>query len=316
MSLDLSWSSFNKLTPLMLATFAGLIFSGCTITNLQRVEVESAPVQQAVRIADPSPDGELYARGFLSFNQDNRLQTQVRQHTEVNARGVFEVEESSRGGYIERAGVNTFPFRGDNFVWDLPEWEGGVELEFPFSESMVLSGGVGMAELDNSYQMNQTLAVGFLQESRNWASRVDFGVAFQQSRFNVEAVRGRDLGYSGDADRRIEILSFEDRGRYANPSVGFTLNSKNRGPALNYFFNYTLGRQTFYDVKDQFLFESGNEQFDFKYTESYNALSAGLYSNIVENGRVLFGFRWMKYADDRDQLALFKLFVQYDIRLQ
>lgn len=298
----------------LLVVLVGFIFSGCTITNLQRVAVDAPAVQHPVRITDAPQRGQLVTRGFLSYNQDPLQLTQIDQHTEVNARGVYEVEAiEGESGFIERAGVNVFPFRGDNFEWQVPAWQGGMEMEFPFSGGMAVTGGLGFSEMGSSYQMSQSLGLGFLFDSQTWGSRLDFNLNFQQSHFDVEAVRGRDKFNREDSDRRVTFLSFDDTDRYTNPSVGFTMNSKRNEWPVNYYFNYTLGRQTFYDVKNEFLFESGVEGFDFRYSESYNALTAGIYSNVADHGRMLLGLRWMKFTDERNQLALFKFFVQYDI---
>ena len=229
---------------------------------------------------------------------------------------MYEVEQQGNSNtYIERAGVNTFPFRGDNFTWHLPDWQGGLEVEFPLSPGVAVTGGLGFAELENTYQMTQGLGLGFMFESTTWASRFDFGLAFMQSRYSILAVRGRDDDPGRDIDRTVTFLEIEKSDRYTNPTFGFTFNSKQPDWPINYFFNYSLGRQTFYDVQDEFLFESSNRVFDFKYSEAYNALAAGLYSNITPHGRLLVGFRWTKYMDDRDQLGLTKLLIQYDVRL-
>ena len=136
-----------KYVPLALI----IITQGCTITNIQQVEVDAAPIQQAIRISEQPRKGALFARGFLSRNNEESLETQVAGHTDVNQNGVFEVEsmgESNR--FLERSGVNVQRFRGDNFAWNVPELQGGIELEWHATPFLALVGGLGLSEQGRS----------------------------------------------------------------------------------------------------------------------------------------------------------------------
>ncbi len=292
-----------------------MLTAGCAVTNLQQVEVNTPAVQQPVRITDNPTKGDLTARGFFSYTQDQEVHTRIREHTSVNADGVYEVEELSGNRYLERAGVNVYPFKGNNFDWNVPGWQAGIELELPASETMAITGGLNFAESNTSVQLNQQLGLGFFFDADSWAYRFDFNLAFQQSRYNMLAVRGRDQVGRIDQDRQVTFIQIEDSDRYANPSFGVTFNSKYSNRPVNYFFNYTLGRQTFYDVKEDFLFDGGSYGADFRYSEAYNTIAAGIYTNVSRYGRMVLGFRWTKFMDEQDQIALFKLFVQYDVRM-
>ena len=306
----------RSITYVLLITF--LITQGCTITNIQQVEVEAPPLNQAVRINEQPSQSALFARGFLSKNEEGLLETQIAGHTDVNQNGVFEVESLDEPNrYIERAGVNVQRFRGDNFSWNVPEWQGGLELEWQPAPFLALIGGVGMSELEERTQIRQNAGVGLLFGSEAVAARLDFGMHYYQSRYRILAVQGHEQSFGGDMTRVIDLFEIEHKDPYRNASLGLTLNGRHPGRLVNYFFNYTMGRQTFYDVSDEFFFlESGQQKrFDYRYSEHYNAFAAGLFISVSDNNRFVLGGRWTKYNDEMDKVAFFNLFAQYDIRL-
>ena len=244
---------------LQCTALAGLfLVSGCTVTSLQQVEVDAPAVQQPIRITENTEKGNLIARGFFAYNQDQQVQTQIREHTLVNEEGVFEVEEGAGPNvFIEREGVNVYPFRGNNFTWSVPDWQAGIELELPLSDGASFTGGLGFADGRTTTQLNQQLGLGLFFNVDNWGYRFDFNLAFQQSRYNMEAVQGYQTEWRGGRDREVRFIFIDDNDRYTHPSFGVTLNSKYTDRPINFFFNYTLGRQTFYNVKDHFEIESG-----------------------------------------------------------
>ena len=299
--------------------FAGLVITqGCTITNIQQVDINAAPLQQTVRITEQPGSGELFARGFVLSNLEDPLQTQIEGHTDVNQNGVFEVEEhDSPYRFLERDGVNVRPFRGDNFTWNVPQFQGGLELEWQPAPALALYGGVGFSEIDEQTQISQNAGLGLLFGSETVAARLDLGVLFYQSRYRIVAVQGHEEPFRGGGTRVIELFELENKDQYNNATLGFTLNSRHTDRPINYFFNYTVGRQTFYDVRDEFFFiESGQQrQFDYRYSESYNAFAAGLFASMRNSNRFVLGARWTKYNDEKDQVSFFNFFAQYDIRL-
>ena len=140
---------------------------------------------------------------------------------------------------------------------------------------------------------------------------------YYQSRYRILAVQGHEQSLGRDMTRIVDLFELEGKDPYRNASVGLTLNGRRAERPVNYFFNYTLGRQTFYDVQDELFFlESGQQkQFDYRYAENYNAFAGGLFVNIQDNNRFVLGARWTKYNDEMDKVSFFNLFAQYDIRL-
>ena len=295
-----------------------IITQGCTITNIQQVEVDAAPIQQAVRINEEPNKGALFARGFLSKNNQGPLETQVAGHTDVNQNGVFEVEALDEPyRFLERSGVNVRKFRGDNFAWNVPEWQGGVELEWQAAPFLALVGGLGLSEQDDRTEIRQNAGLGLLFGSETVAARLDFGMHYYQSRYRILAVQGHEESFRSDMTRIIDLFEIEGNDPYRNASLGLTLNGRDPNRKVNYFFNYTMGRQTFYDVRDELFFiESGQQQqFDYRYAENYNAFAGGLFVNMPDNNRLVLGGRWTKYNDEMDKVSFFNLFAQYDLRL-
>lgn len=307
-----------KTWPSSVAFFVlSISLQGCIprITNLQEIEVNTPPKRDSIRITENKKSADVEVRSFFSINKEKALKTKTPGHTLVNSEGIYEVEGvPDETIFIERAGVNTQPFEGDNFFWHVPEMQFGFDLDFALTSGFALTGGLSYANINERDFWSPNFGFALFNELQTWAWRIDMNMKFHQSSFTAEVIKTKERRLRGNETREVSFLTIQDKDNLSNPTIMLTLNTRKQEWPLNLFVNYTAGRQTFYDVERDFetIF---NEPAVFRYSEPYNTFSAGVFRTFSRNGRLLFGVRITKYTDEKSQLSLPDAFVQYDFRL-
>lgn len=302
--------------PILGALIFVLPFIGCTstVTSLQEVEVSSMPNRSSIRITENRKPQSLEVRANASFNKSKVYETYNDGHTDVNQYGKFEVEPVQGEQYfLEREGVNTEIFSGNNVRWLIPNWQGSLDIDLKTSENFALTGGVHYSELDGNAYWGENIGIAFLGESERYGYRLDFNGRFNQSKILAEVVI-RDEEFT-NGTRSVWFLNESFDADYFNFGMMFTLNTKNRDWLLNFFFNYSLAWQTLYNIDKEDFKRSRGEYDNFNYSESYHTLSAGIYKTIAEGGRIIAGARLMKYTDKKNNFTMPDFFVQYDFIL-
>lgn len=288
-----------------------------TVTNLQTVEVSGPTNGYAIPITDHKQAFKPDIRLSVSVNNSQTLDSRLEGHTDVNAEGVFEVEEvPGEIFYLERAGVNVFPFDDDNFLWITPKWQTQVELDLPLSNHFALSGGFSYAAIEGQDFWGYQLGMGIFGEGNSFGWRLDSRLNFQETHFQATLVRAEDIPLTGDRTRRVMFFDYQKKDSYSNGAFLFTLNSRRPDWPLNLFLNYTLGSQTLFDARTEIiLFHLNRDAADFKYTETYHSVALGVYKNIHSGGRFLLGMRITHYTDENSRLTIPNAFLQYDLTL-
>ena len=123
---------------------SSISFVGCGTSTLyvQSLDVR-APLHQPPLFT--TPDSTTFeARVVTHYSQTGgpwRLPGRISNHTNVNARGIYEIDSVLNVGgytYIERAGVNSHRYRGSNFTWSLPRSSLSLHLDMPISNNASL----------------------------------------------------------------------------------------------------------------------------------------------------------------------------------
>jgi len=294
--------------------FIYCIFSvGCSVTSLQRVELEGMPAKRPPRITEKGRKaGDFEVRGFLSKNVHTELKTQVPEHTNVNADGEFEVEPIDGTRFREREGVNIFKFDGDNFVWQAPEWQGGIELDFPISHGVALTGLLSYATINDTEYWNRAFGVGFFNDVENWSWRIDLNLGFSSTSSTAQIVQS-ERSFGDDGIRHVRFFEARDENRYHNFALIFTANTNRPNSAADLFFNYSLGWQRLYDYREDFP-EAGITGRGIEFTPTVNVFSGGIFFDAFNTGRLVLGGRITLFSDE-GEFSMPDLFVQYDFKL-
>jgi hypothetical protein len=303
---------------------ASQMFLGCvtqTESLLQEVYVDGIPIRHPIKITENREAGNVNIRANLSFNNNNKLNTQGEKHTRVNEHGVFQIEEVPGEKYfLEQEGVNIFDFEGENVHWNIPDVQTRVEFDIAASRNFAVSVGLNYSKINEKVFWGESIGFAFWGEKKNWGYRFDVNLHFYKMGLSAEYA----VIEATDFPRRV-IFIFEDRtDDFKDLSFGYTMNTNRRDWLINVFFNYTLGWQTLYDFRSDairnvsltFPFLNPSEIYDrFEFFEAYHSFSAGLYKNIFDMGRIVFGARYTNYTDTKDQLFTPDYFIQYEIVL-
>jgi len=313
----------NNIILKMLFLFSGILIIltiGCspTVTNLQTVEVSGPPHRHLIRITENKKEGDFEIHSQISFNQQNKLKTKTEGHTDVNRFDVYELEPIPESSYYrEHAGVNIYPFERDNLIWTIPGWQCGIDLDLAMSDKMAITGGVDFAKIYEDYFWGQNIGIGFFEESETWAWRFDFLWKFQQMFFDAELVITEDKPLRYGETRNVLFKYYSEMKYNRNFSTLLTFNSVRNDWPINFFSNFGIGTQTFYDASTKFnIVLLNTDAANFRYSRLYYVLNFGIFANLTQNRRVLFGMGLIKYDDEKGQLLVPNAFIQYDFKFK
>lgn len=295
-----------------------LSYTGCTVTQpkLQNVDFYGEAHKNTIKITKDEDAGDFTFRGMAAFNGKDKLSSQVNGHSKVNSKGVFEVEPvKGETYYIERSGVNTYAFEGENLHWTLPELQSMIELEYNLSSSSAIYGGVTYTKAGGRDLYGYNGGIGFFKEQNTWAIRFDLAGKYHETYVNIDYVQIEDIDLSNNESRKVYFFNADEIDHFFNMNMAFTLNTRRSDWPINVFFNYTLGAQHFYTmelVPDISL----TYMEDFKFSCSYNSFSAGIYREMKDDlGRLIIGARYTNYTDPDNDFINPDYFIQLDFNL-
>lgn len=309
---------------LILIIVISVLFFGCTVSTttpkLQSSNQFSAVNNNTIKITKDESAGDFNLRLNVTKNRDTRLKTKIDGHTKVNEFEIYEIEPVEGEDYfIERAGINSKEFTGNNFQWNIPELQTALEIEINVTENFSLYGGTTFADIDQVDFNNFNFGMGFFREEKNWAIRFDIGGTYYETKTEINYVRVEDKPFTGDVTRRVFFFNETQNEKFFDLNLGVTVNSRNSDWFVNGFINYTFGQQKFIDMEltpvtfYDWLKSSENKKFE--YDETYHSLAFGLYKEIESLGSLIGGVRLNKYTDAKGNLFTPNYFLQFDFQL-
>ncbi len=301
--------------------FIAYLITGCSSSDayLQSMNVETNPIRHSIRITENRQKNDIIIKPFFSFNNNKTLKTNSEQHTNVNDAGIYEVQKINGQNYFsETGGINTNDFTGENLFWSLPDWQGGADIDFAASNSFALTGGFNLSKINERYLMDENIGIAFFKESESWAWRFDVNLKYTETAntYQFALVESKDIT-SGET-RKVYLVDDNTKDNFWNFAFLYTINSRRRDWPLNYFFNFGIGWQKFYDLnvdKESLNISGSYSNNDLNYNLNYLSFAAGIYKNIFDNGRLVLGIRFTKYNDKEGKLFIPDMIVQYDFVL-
>jgi hypothetical protein len=256
----------------------------------------------------------------IALNNRYNLNTQVDKHTSVSSKGVYEVEPVDGESYLlERAGVNIYDFKGNNFSWSLPQVQASLNADIALAKHFAVFFGGSVSEIHSKVYAGFNGGFGFLFEGENAGLRFDLGVDYYETSYDAQVVKYEDVELKGNDTRNVYLGNVSKKEKYTNLNFAVCFNTKNRDWLLNYFLNYAYGNYTFYDFNNTedvktgiFYSDDPNKGVNSIPVSQY---ALGAYKNINENIRAIAGFGVTKYHDHKKNLVIFDSFVQFDFML-
>lgn len=287
---------------------AVLVFasSGCSSYKLQTAQIDGAPAKNPIKITENREAYSFVANTYLSVNEKRTLSANIDGHSDVNAYGVYQLNPvQGEKYYTEPANVNNFPFKGNNFFWNIPSVQGGFDIDLALSKHFSINGGLSLSAVNDRNLYGKRVGIAFFTQGQNSAARFDVGLKYQDFFYDVEYIEQMDkLFYEND--KVVYLHHYVDKNSEANLYFSLTLNSVNK--PLDYFLNISFGNQSFFSF-------SPRGDFDIlppiEHSTGYASISLGFFRRISEESRIIIGARYSTY-DETGKTSFPDFFIQHD----
>lgn len=307
----------NKILFFLFSFVLTIIHIGCatTVSNFQEAEVFGPQINNTVKITQNKKRGDIDLNLNFSLNNVSSLSSSVDGHSLVNSNNIYQLEPVEGEEYfLEYGKVNIFEFEGENIIWEIPKIHSLINVDLALSNHFGITAGVNYSQYKNEDYWGNNIGIAYFNLTNSWAYRFDAILSFQDMRFNSTYVTAEDKILSSSETRKVYIITDEKKEKYGNVSFMFTINSNEDEWPVNVFFSYKVGSQTFYETSvDKILFDTRIGDFD--YEESFQAFSLGIYQDVFDFGRLILGYKYTTYSDQKNNFSIPQAFVQYDFRI-
>ncbi|MGE5457909.1 MAG: hypothetical protein ACM3RX_06105 [Methanococcaceae archaeon] len=281
-------------------------YTGCTPTVvkeeifLQSVNVAGPINHPPILITGKDQGKKITVSPKFIFNNSREVKARVNS-SRVNSSGFFEVDtiykQDGSWDYIE-SNKNKYTFTGSNLNWDLPEIYSGVDLDVPISKSISLIGALSYSFKNGKNLMGGAFGFSSFSSSETIATRFSFGLNIQEYLYDASTVViTTTKEYSGKEATTILFYHDIDKNSKLNIFMSLTFNSHSEKLPFNFLLGVNYFGQTLLNFEPSDLNIQRYPWGVQKYTTDtrgeastgYLSLSPGIYTNISESSRILFG---------------------------
>ncbi|MEO8166757.1 MAG: hypothetical protein ABI623_00830 [bacterium] len=308
----------KNILPLFSALVFPLIVSGCATQSvyLQNLSVRGPQSQTPLFITKDNVVGEFTVAPRFSLNDKTPITGRATGHSDVNAAGVYLVDTVNGNGvtrYIQRNGINTKTFEGQNFRWDPTTFSASVDFEYLAAPQIAVVGGVNYSGGSSQQFVGANAGVGFLFEGKHLATRVDVGAHWNSILYDVEYVVTTTPLSLGPKETEVAFFHNSGRASHVNAYGAFTINSKAASWPVQFFAQFAITRQTVVEIDAG----SFNRESTALSSLSFFMITPGLYFELSPGSRCLLG---VQLRDETELLVgdpglLVSPFVQFEFKL-
>mgnify|MGYP001598531063 CR=1 FL=1 len=309
-----------KASTVVATLLLGMLLTSCASQSvyLQDISVAGPQVQPPLFITKENKQGDFRVVPRLQINDRTTLVGRASGHSNVSARGIYEVEAVTVNGvitYIERKGVNTKTFEGRNFTWAPTRFNASLNFEYVAARNFSLVGGANYSSGTSQSFLGANAGVGFFFEDKNIAARVDIGAHWSAVTYDVSYVITTTPFSFSSPETQVAFFREKGKGSYWNAYGAFTINAKVTEWPVQLFTQLAINRQTVVnlDRKADFTIDKSV----VLESVSYFLVTPGVYFDLSPKSRVLVGVQL------RDETALLEAepgvlvspFVQFEFGL-
>lgn len=277
-----------------------LTLAACSSTKIQNVDVYSAPYRSPIKIMENKHEGSFEVQAQFSYNKNTRYSQNIGGHTNVNENGIYLVEAvEGEKYYIERKGANQFNYQRDNLIWNIPQWQGIVDLEYCFTNHAAIYGGINIANINDEMYLGKKIGLAFYSSGKNMSFRFSSDAKFQETTYKANYLIVDDW-LTNSTQRTVRFFTKSEKVTYFNLNFFIGLNTNAPDWLINFFTGFSWGGQTLFDFPD------------FTETETYTSISLGVFKSIPGQGRLIFGTRFSKLTGSTTKMHPDDFFIQYD----
>lgn len=287
-----------------------MILSSCVTSNLQTASVKGPDSKSTVHLAKDDTKTRLIISPFFINNIEKMTSINTDTHTKVNREGIYDLEPVSgdTNMFIERKGVNQYPFSGKNLFWNRPSYIGGCDLEFT-TEGKTVTLGMTYGQINGEHFFSGLFG-GSLFFPKTF--RLGFDLYYQSIAYNAVVVTSESFYFNNT--RNVEYIGWNGRRDYIN----YDLYLSWRSYLQNYiyfdvFAEGAFGGQTLVDVHSKDI-NNNNLNGKLDYTDHFYSITLGSFKNITDNSRIIAGYKMTFHPDEYSNLDVRSdsFFLQYE----
>ncbi len=292
------------------------IISGCsTVTQtlyLQNMQVSGPVANTPLNITTRDKKDTFTFSARFSVNDNQKINGRVEGHSNVDPLGSYAVDtvfNNNGTWYYKPSDKNVRPYEGSNLEWNLPNYSAAVSVDYSPGENLSLNLGLNYAVQNQASYSGGNAGIGFFSVKGNSAVRLDAGVIWQEMSYVASTVMvTTDKPFSGPSTTTVDFFKDRNRSTNWNPYVSLTYNSISETALVNYFISAGFFSQTLFD----FTPSSPNpEYYPFAFTvirndqrgestASFFHITPGIFFNMTDNSKILFGVRILKETQIED----------------
>jgi len=294
---------------MLILIFVVVYFLSCIDTKVfvQKVEVEGPMLQPMTKITNNKNVDEVETSVRLLVNTKDEVNTNVDGHTYVSYNGQYVVEEVQNENYYrENIGDNPFQFKGNNTIWKLPQFQFGLNIDFPVSNNVSFTGGIDYSNINSSTYWNSNVGIGFFKELKNASWRFDAIYNMTYLNTSLDYVVTKD--YSGEDFKRVYFYNTEVRDMYTDFKFMITLNTKNLEFFADIFVNASFGTQRFFNK----ILVANDSDGKINLENSPLNFGFGFYKNLTPGTRLIIGTTINNQTQRNPAVAYPVYFLQLD----
>lgn len=286
-----------------------LSFVGCTTINqsiyVQDIKVKGPISEPPLYITNNDNNKSITISPKFYLNTTNQT-TDLVHHSNVDKNGIYKVDTvsySNQDVMYAPSSDNTYEFKGQNLIWNLPDLYAGVDIDLPLSQKVSIEGSINYTNQEQTNLLGGSVGFGFYNQKGNNAMRIDLGLTFQEYWYDAQTVVVTTTKpIFGNQTTRVDFYHDIDKNTSINPYISLTYNSTSDKLPFNFYGSLRFFGQTLFDVKPNSL-DAGYYPFGINVTTNYEntkhstsfvSFSPGIYENVTEDSRIILGVSLLK----------------------
>jgi len=284
-----------------------LIFlTGCTSVTetiyLQDIKVSGPVNNPPIHITSGQKAGDVTISPRITINPLKSLTGKVDGHTAVDSKGSYRVDtvfNDNKWIYIP-SNQNNYEYTGKNVKWNMPNVSAAIDIDLAVSNKIALFGGLNYSVQNQTDLIGGSAGIGIYTDRQNYGFRLDAGISWQQMNYDAASVVVTEVRNGSDKTTYVDF--YRDRNKSSDITFfgTFTYNTKLTDFPFNFFINAGYFGQSLFDFEPRtmdmnfVLFNTRVIDARGEGTAAFLTITPGIYQEMNDFGRVMFGIRMLK----------------------
>ncbi|MBC8491628.1 MAG: hypothetical protein H8D42_03620 [Candidatus Marinimicrobia bacterium] len=284
-----------------------ILLNGCIATNLiQNAKVLGLAHHYPIHITEKKQRHKPIVSTQIIYDDNPKTYINNGKHPKVNSDGQFGVIPILDQDWFKvDTVVNIYDFNGNNITWKKPQTEFQGNIDYPLSNHFSILVGISYGTINDKIYWGNRVGLNFFWEYRRWAWNLEIYYNNYNKDYEIDYITLDDARVVVNYDR-VWFNNGKGSDRFSNYSIFGTINSVGEQKLFNYFLRFGVGSSQLFILKKH---EINSPQQN----NLYSLVSIGIFKNIFQNNRILFGHNtYINRNIDKPKIEM-DAFLQYDI---